>query len=281
MAVKEFLKSKIFLKNLLFIIVFFLLLIVIVNFSLKLYTRHGKEYIVPQITGLKYQDIENDKALNHFRIMVMDSIFKEGIEAGTILSQDPIAGNRVKGGRKIYITIATSKGEIVHMPNCIDRGIKAAVQQLVDAGLRVGTIMYRVGEVDGVVVEQRYRGKRINAQSDVQSGDNIDLVVEVTSTTKTVRMPDILSKVEGDAEVMLWKAGLNVGKKVYQGKQDNSHTRVASFTPHQNSVMIGTAVNITLINDSEAAYRKKMEDFKQEQQEIEVEDEDDTILIGQ
>lgn len=251
----------------------------IINLLLKIYTRHGKEYEVPKITGLKFQDIEDSEQLAYFQIIPMDSIFKEGVEYGTIISQDPSEGTKVKRGRKIYITIAASKGEIVRMPNCRDKGIKSAVRQLVDVGLRVGTIMYRTGEVDGVVIEQRYHGKPISTQTDIQSGESIDLVVEVSSTTKMIKMPDILSKTEDEAELLLWSSGLNVGKKVYQGKQDNTHTRVVSFSPNSRRVMIGSVINLNLVNDNESAYKKQVEKFKNEQQEDEQEDEQDTIVI--
>jgi hypothetical protein len=63
--------------------------------------------------------------------------------------------------------------------------------------------MFRVGEIPNIVVEQRYKGTTIQAGKDIQSGESIDLVVEVSSTTSSVRMPDILSKTESDAEVLL------------------------------------------------------------------------------
>ena len=282
MGFVSFVKSKTFFKHLLLILASFLVLIFITSFLLKIYTRHGKEYSVPKITGLKLQDIENSEQLRHFELMVMDSVYKEGVEWGTVLTQDPSEGSLVKSGRKIYITVASQSGETVLMPNCKDKSIKAAVHSLIDAGLRVGTIMYRTGEINGIVTNQRYRGKEINSGSDIQYGERVDLIVEVHSTTQAVSMPDILSKTENDAEVLLWKAGLNTGRRTYQGKQEAGHMRVVSFSPNSQRLLIGSAVNLTLVNDSESAYNKQIEAFKKSDKDeeplIEENDTDDVEL---
>lgn len=272
MTFKEFVKTKTFYKHLLLIIASFLVLIFIVSLLLKVYTRHGSEYTIPKIEGKLLQDVENSDELSDFEIVVLDSIHKDGIPYGTILSQDPAPGSIVKSGRKIYITVASFSGEIVEMPNCKDKSLKSAVQALVDAGLRVGTIMFRVGEIPNIVVEQRYKGTTIQAGKDIQSGESIDLVVEVSSTTASVRMPDILSKTESDAEVLLWKAGLNIGKKTYEGKEEQGHTRVVSYSPTQRTVMLGTAISLNLVNDSQAKYKQELDNFKEENTEVEVTD---------
>ena len=276
MALKDFLKSKIFFKHLLFIVLSFILIITITSLILKIYTRHGDEYSVPKIVSLNINDIADDENLKNFEIMIIDSVYKEGAVSGTILTQDPSEGSLVKKGRKIYITVASYSGDVIRMPSCTDRSLKSAVQTLIDVGLKIGTVMYRTGDINYIVTEQRFNGKPITKGSDIITGESIDLVVEVNSTTAQVSIPDITSKTEQEAEIMLWKAGLNVGRKIYQGQQDASHSRVVSFSPSGKQTTIGTAVNITLMNDSEKAYRKQIESFRQNQQIEELINEIDT-----
>ncbi len=265
MALKDFLKSKVFFRHLLLIVLSFFAILIVVAFVLKIYTRHGKEYEVPKIVGLNIKDIESNENLKQFKIMILDSVYKDGVLSGTIITQDPSEGSLVKSGRKIYITIASYSGEMIRMPLCKDKSLKTSVQTLIDAGLRVGTIMYRAGEIDNIVVEQRYKGKNINVGSDILTGEAIDLVVEVTSTTKEVYIPDIIEKTENEAEILLWKAGLNIGRKVVQGKNNNGNCRVVSYTPMSRKVMIGSAINVNLMSDREKAYKRQVEDFKQSQ----------------
>jgi len=279
MALKEFLKSKVFWKHLLLIIASFVVLMFITSFILKIYTRHGQEYEVPNIVGKNIKEVESSESVQHFEIMVMDSVYKEGVIAGTILNQDPTEGAMVKDGRKIYITISSYSGEMIRMPLCNDKSLKTAISTLVDAGLRVGTIMYRDGEINNIVVAQRYQGKNINVGSDIISGERIDLIVEVTSTTSQVVIPNIVGKTEAEAEIMLWKSGLNVGRKIVQGKDKGGQNRVVSFSPYSRTVMIGTAINLNLMDDNGRAYKKQVEDFEQERQiEAEIQS-NDTIIV--
>lgn len=279
MALKEFLKSKVFLKNLLLIVASFVVLVFIVSFILRIYTRHGQEYEVPNIVGLNFKDIESNEKLSHFEVIVIDSIHKDGVVAGTILNQDPTEGAMVKDGRKIYITISSYSGEMMRMPSCTDKSLSRAVSTLTDAGLRVGTIMYRDGEINNIVVAQRYQGKNISVGSDIMSGEKVDLIVEVTSTTQQVVIPNIVGKTEADAEVMLWKAGLNVGRKITQGKDNGGQNRVVSFSPSTHSAMIGTAINLNLMDDSGRGYKKEVEDFEQNRQIEEEIQSSDTVLV--
>lgn len=277
MKLKEFIKSKLFFKHLLLIIGSFLLLIFVVSLILKVYTRHGKEIQVPKIVGLNINEVEDSDELKNFEIMVMDSVLRKDLPSGSILSQDPLEGSMVKSGRKIYVTIATHSGETIHMPSCKDKSLKSAVQTLVDAGLKVGTIIFQNGQFD-LVVEQRYKGKSIQTGAEITTEEKIDLVVTTTDPTKMVRLPDIVGHTEQDAEIMLWKAGFNVGTKQYEGQQDGSHTRVISFSPNDRQAMLGTQINLKLMNDSESAYRRQLEKAKAEkQEEIEVLSEDDSI----
>lgn len=266
MAVKEFLKSKLFFKHLLLIILSSFALLVIAKFVLKIYTRHGYEYEVPNIVNKVLSEVEGSEDLSKFNIVIMDSIYKEGVAYGTILTQDPNPGNMVKKGRKIYVTIAASNGEIVQMCNCKDLGLKSAVQALVDKGLKVGTILFRTSAFKStpIVVEQRYKGQVISPGTDIQSGERIDLVVEVTSTTEFVAVPDIIGRTENEVEILLWKAGLNVGSKNYEGDRDETHTRVAYYTPVNKNVIIGTSISLNLCNDTSRKYQKEMDRFRED-----------------
>lgn len=254
---------------------------IIANCLLKVYTRHGQEYIIPNIVGKKVDDIVQADSLKHFEVYIIDSVFKDDLPNGTILSQDPVFGTRSKDGRKIYITVATSNGKIISMPNCVDKSIKTAVQLLCDNDLKVGTILYRQGEFDGLVVSQLFGGKPISAATSIQSNESIDLLVEVTSTTASVRIPDILGKTQAEAQRLLWRSGLNVGKCTFKGAQDRNHTRVAGYTPTTSRVIIGTAINLDFINDTESSYRSTINAFRNEQQQEEIQSVIDTLVLSE
>jgi beta-lactam-binding protein with PASTA domain len=264
MSVKDFLKSKSFFINLGLIVISFFVIILLIFFSLKIYTRHGKEYIVPDISGRLIQEIEQMEEMSPFNIVIIDSIFQEETPSGTILSQEPVANSKAKKGRKIYLTIASFSGDDIDMPSCVDMSLKLAVQTLTDVGLRIGNISFVQGNISNIVVAQQKNGKQIRQNTKVKRGEVIDLVVEMTESQTTTNMPDILGKTEEEAEKMLWAAGLNVGKKEFEGKKDKNHSRVVSYQPTFQGLTLGTTVSLYFVNDTKNNYKKLKRDFEEQ-----------------
>lgn len=264
MSLKQFLKSKSFFIHLGLIIGSFILLLVISFFTLKLYTRHGKEYIVPDLKDKQLIEVEQIKEMSNFELIIIDSIYQEDIPSGTILSQEPIADSKVKKGRKIYVTISSTSGDEFNMPLCTDVSLKTAVQSLTDIGLRIGNITFIPGDISNVVIEQRKNGKKIRSNDKVRRGDVIDLVVEMNEDNSTTNMPDILGKTEAEAERMLWSAGLNVGRKTFDGKKEHNHSRVVSYEPTFKGLTLGTTVSLHFINDTKSSYKKTLRKFEEQ-----------------
>ncbi len=264
MSVKDFVKSKSFFIHLGLIIISFFIIILLIFFSLKIYTRHGKEYVVPDISGKLIQEIEQMEEMSPFNIVIIDSIFQEETLSGTILSQEPVANSKAKKGRKIYLTVASFSGDDIDMPSCVDMSLKLAVQTLTDVGLRIGNISFVQGNIPNIVVAQQKNGKQIKQNTKVKRGEVIDLVVEMTESQTTTNMPDVLGKTEEEAEKMLWAAGLNVGKKDFEGKKDKNHSRVVSYQPTFQGLSLGTTVSLYFINDTKNNYKKAKRDFEEQ-----------------
>ncbi|MEE1097085.1 MAG: PASTA domain-containing protein [Bacteroidales bacterium] len=264
MSLKQFLKSKSCLFHLTLIVVSFLLLLVLSFFALKIYTRQGKEFIVPNLEGKSLMEIESIKEMSNFNLIIIDSIYKEDSPSGIVLTQEPIADSKVKKGRKIYVTITSASGDELNMPLCTDISLKTAVQSISDIGLRIGNITFIPGDISNVVVEQRKNGKKIRQNDKVKRGDVIDLVVEMNINNSTTNMPDILGKTEAEAERMLWSAGLNVGKKTFDGPKDFNHSRVVSYEPTFKGLTLGTTVSLHFINDTKKSYNKTLRDFEEQ-----------------
>lgn len=264
MSLKQFLKSKSCLFHLILIVVSFLLLLVLSFFALKIYTRQGKEFIVPNLEGKSLMEIESIKEMSNFNLIIIDSIYKEDSPSGIVLTQEPIADSKVKKGRKIYVTITSASGDELNMPLCTDISLKTAVQSISDIGLRIGNITFIPGDISNVVVEQRKNGKKIRQNDKVKRGDVIDLVVEMNINNSTTNMPDILGKTEAEAERMLWSAGLNVGKKTFDGPKDFNHSRVVSYEPTFKGLTLGTTVSLHFINDTKKSYNKTLRDFEEQ-----------------
>ncbi|MDR0790855.1 MAG: PASTA domain-containing protein [Bacteroidales bacterium] len=262
MAFKQFLRTKLFWKHFAIIVAVFLIILFVFFQLLGLYTQHGKEYALPDIEGRQTSEIKDMADLDMFEVVVIDSIFTEGKPEGIILKQDPVAGTKVKKGRKIYVIVSSHTGEIIAMPNCTDQSVRMAVQQISAAGLRIGSLIFKVGDISNIVVGQKYEGKPINTNAKIKRGSSIDLIVEISEDNTTTKMPHILGMTEQEAEQALWAASLNVGTKTYDGKKDSEHSRVVSFNPPYRSFTIGSAVSLSFANDTKSNYKSKLNEFK-------------------
>lgn len=276
MSLFDFIKSKQFFKNLGIITAVFFVILIIAFVGMNFYTRHGKEYIMPEIEGSLMEDIDQIEEMDMFKVIVLDSIYTPGEHAGKIISQDPKAESKIKKGRKIYVVVTSSIGENIPMPNCKDQSVRSAVNQLTNAGLRVGKFIFNIGDFNNVVVGQRYRGKPIEEGSDIQRGEEIDLIVEMNQEKYSTTMPNIIGLTEPEAEKKLWEAALNVGKKTFEGKKDIVHSRVVSFSPNTTSVSKGSTITINFMNDTKSNYKDRVKKFKMSN--IAVEDADIQLI---
>ncbi|HLO56681.1 MAG TPA: PASTA domain-containing protein [Saprospiraceae bacterium] len=109
----EYLKSKLFLKQLLFIFGLLFLIIFLAQLLLKVYTNHGQKLELPKYIGKNIDEAKEAADDASFEIVVNDSIFIVGKDGGIITDQNPKPGSLVKENRKIYVTITKYGTETV------------------------------------------------------------------------------------------------------------------------------------------------------------------------
>lgn len=177
----RFLCSKRFLKHLLGMIVMISLLIWIVLFALKIYTQHGKYYIVPDYTGKNIDEVMAGEEAGTFDFVVIDSVFDLKNPKGTVLHQDPYPDSRVKENRKIYLTIVSTIPEKTSMPDLKFLTLRQAINTLESCGLKTGKILYIPSFDADAVQQQRYDGKVIAAGTHLDKGSVIELTVGMGS----------------------------------------------------------------------------------------------------
>jgi len=175
---KPFWKTLKFWKTIGIMIVASFLIIVLTFASLRIYTRHGQSYIVPDLTGLTMDHLYVLERDFRFRFAVIDSVFYPGHPPGTIIRQNPWAGSTVKRGRNFYLTLVSAMPEMVAMPNLVDRSLRTATSQLQALGLDVGRVTYRrdLG-FQGAVLDQLFEGRSIRPGENIRRGSRVDLVV--------------------------------------------------------------------------------------------------------
>lgn len=132
--------------------------------SLNAFTHHGEKIEVPNVTQKTYT--EALKMLNQRDLIavVSDSVFDKNYAPGTILSQLPAAGNEVKSGRQIYLTVNMKGLPPVKMPDLVRNATeRIAEMRLKQLGFKLSKTQRVEGEPEGLVISIKQNGKRVNA----------------------------------------------------------------------------------------------------------------------
>ncbi len=108
MTIKEFFsfkQNKFFWINLIAMVIVVALVLFGVLKGLDIYTRHGEAVVVPNVKGMGVAEAEKMFRNQGLTCIVSDSSYVKNLPAGCILEHNPAAGQKVKEGRTIYLTI--------------------------------------------------------------------------------------------------------------------------------------------------------------------------------
>lgn len=177
MSFFSYMRTADFWKQIGLIIVAGVLVVTIVMWSLKLFTRHREEIKVTDIRGMKMDQLAPYTEEFGFQFVVRDSVYSPEIEAGTIISQSPLPGSVVKRDRTFYLVVAAALPPSVQMPNLVDLSIRQAASLLETYGLQVGQQIPVPSIAHGAVIRQLYQGEEIEPGTLIRRGELIDLEV--------------------------------------------------------------------------------------------------------
>ena len=173
----RFLFSKKFLKHLLLATGVFLVILWITMELLSWYTHHDNILIVPDFRNQDLKQVTASKDFSNYRFMVIDSLFDPDKPKGSILTQDPFPGAKVKKDRTIYLTVTSFVPEKTTMPDLKDLTLRQAQTMLESAGLKLGNLQYIKSFDEDAVQNQFYKGRVIKQGTQLDKGSVINLTV--------------------------------------------------------------------------------------------------------
>ena len=180
MTIKEFFsikKNAFFWFNLLGMVVVGILLIWGTLRGLDSYTRHGEALVVPDVNDMTVAQAEQAFRTNGLVAVVADSNYVSSKPAGVVLDQSPMAGQRVKRGRMIYLTINTYAIPLVNVPDVADNSsLRQAEAKLIAAGFKLAEVEWQSGEKDWVY-GVKYKMRELMPGEKVPRGAELSLIV--------------------------------------------------------------------------------------------------------
>lgn len=198
------------------------IVLVVVNVLLGIVTRHGQNKDVPNFVGVSVEDAHTMAQEGGLEVIINDSLYVPLYPGGVILEQRPSAGrDKVKSGRKIYVTINASRQRSVEVPYVAGFSLRQAKSNLMTAGLEIERLEYVEDLANNYVIAQKLHGVELKADSTVMApiGSKVTLVVG-GNRAHTEQVPDLTGMTLREVKSTLWDMGLNVGSVEFEGNLD-------------------------------------------------------------
>ena len=178
MILFRFIVSRIFFKNMFYLICFTLLVAFMIFFGLGFLTQHNNYVKVPKLFGLNISKAIESANKKYLNIIILDSAkFNQNHPPLTVLEQFPKHNKEVKKGRKIYLTLNPVGYKKMRVPNVIQITLRNAETLLNAVGFQIGELIYKDNIGKDMVLEIRHEGKKIEPGHALQQRKKIDLVL--------------------------------------------------------------------------------------------------------
>ncbi len=257
MSVKEFLKSRVFWKQLALAMVIGVAIILILIIWLNIYTRHGQSRPTPEIRGLTINEAKHVVNKNRMKLQIIDSVYTAFVPRGCVAEQTPLPGHRVKKGRTIQATINAFNPEMVAVPDLVGLPRRQALSLIETAGLQIGQLNYVSDLTVDFVLRQTLHGRDVSPGDSVQKGMVIDLVLGRGLSSQRTVLPRLTGTTLEQARNEILGSSLNLGAYVFDRTVLTADDSLNAFVYKQNpvyhrdaSVQLGSAVYIWLTTDT-------------------------------
>jgi len=227
----NFLKSRVFFKHLAIAVVVVALLFWLTLKALDIYTHQGEALVVPNLTGIQYNELLKIDDADDFQFLIIDSVYDDHFQKGAIVLQDPPSGSKVKLGRKIYVTVVATQPEMVVVPDFVDLSLRQALNELKANDLKLEKLEYIKNFARNAVLAQKFEGDTVPPGMEVQKGSSIELVLGKGVDDATIEVPLLIGKTEAEAISLLNSSSFNIGFLNYFDDRDKLHSRVYNQQP--------------------------------------------------
>lgn len=173
------------LANIVIIILVAALGILIVYFSIAVFTRHGQTRTVPGVENTSYTEAIQRLHDAGLRYEIRDSLYLEDVKPGYVVEQFPKRGSEVKPGRKVflYINAVTPKMVVIDDDNrpreyaLAGSSERSGLARLEELGFKKVRVVHVLGNNDMVI---RVMANGIPVRKTQKVPVNASIVLEVS-----------------------------------------------------------------------------------------------------
>jgi eukaryotic-like serine/threonine-protein kinase len=230
------------------LIVFFLLFFVCNDIILPWYVNQGGIVEVPSVLGVPYDEAIKTLSSLGLEGRKGDVRLDKDHRAGIVIIQSPFPGEKVKKGRRVYVTVSSGE-QLVAIPSVKGRTLRDAKFALERSGLKLGTVDYRPSDSfpQNTVIEQSP-----GAGGTTKHDAFVSIVVSQGTTFQKITVPDVARKSLTEAKAILAALGLKLGNITYIPSAELlPNTVVEQFPLKGELVSSGQAVDLFVVQGGE------------------------------
>ncbi|MDJ0645669.1 MAG: PASTA domain-containing protein [Flavobacteriaceae bacterium] len=178
MQLFQYLKSKQFLRTIIIMVLSLVIAVFLLTKFLSYRTNHDQKIAVPDLAKLSLDEAHQKLKDADLKFIVIDSAsFNPDFPPKSVIEQNPEAGDFVKEGRKIYLTLNASNYRKVAIPDLIGKTKRQVVTHLTSIGFRIGSSTYVPDIGRDVVRKLKFNGKDLKSGDLIAKNSKIDLVL--------------------------------------------------------------------------------------------------------
>lgn len=168
---------------------------------------HGREAVVPPLTGLALSEAANAVGQKGLHLIIDNRFYSAEVPSGHVIAQDPPAGFHVRRDWPVRITESLGNPQIA-IPNLLGQSERAALINIRQLGLEPGAVIHlpAPGEEDVVIAQTP------TPDSGEMTSPRISLVVSdpEPGAAAAFVMPSLVGLSYGAAAVRVQAAGLHL-----------------------------------------------------------------------
>ncbi len=237
-------------------------------YSLGLFTRHGDEFPVPDFCAQPLAKAYQLAEKYHLELVLTDSSYVVTQRPGTVLQQQPAAGEKVKRGRHIFLSINACAPMRVSAPNLVGETLRQALILLDQSGLQCGELSFTPDIALNSVLKQSYEGDELQAGVPIPKGSLVDLLLGAGfESSHFTQQPNLSQMTLQEARRTLAAHSLNLGRVVFdetvKNMADTLAARVYTTNPPYlgaRELPLGSRVNVWLTLNASRIATQAIED---------------------
>ena len=243
------------------VVIFLFLFFSVTSIFLKSHTNYDQSIEVPNLLGKSVPISHNELTKIKLNYTILNvGAYNPNFPNGSIVSQNPLPGDKVKEGRKIYLTINPDAIPITIFPDVLDQPFRYAIALLKSYKLKIGSIFYKNDIAKNVVLDVKYNGVLISKVDSLPIYSTVDLYIGTGKPMNRVdfRIPDLNGVLLNGVEDVIRNHFLNLGEVFFDDTvTDSLNTFVykqsilpSNFVLRFSSETQTPVIDIWMTNDS-------------------------------